>query len=313
MTTFPSYIQLLGRPDSYAAKWLLLLVSGFCMALMFPSSISVENEYATGTVWTDSDLYAPFSFPLYKDEQQYAREQASAAAHVYRVFEVETDVARSSTDSLVRFFEALRVIIDKRTADSAVINRYVRSLPVSFTESEWKTLWHLRAGDKRGSRLSLTALERDVTEVMDRLYAQGIIETRSSSFAQLPGDTAVAVRRKTIERIMPLSSFIDQTSLGRLAEETFGMLYKADSDTVSVAAKILLSFVVPNIRFQQEQTEQEVRFAVESVPRTYGAVKEGDRIIRKNERITEDVKRKLDSLRKSKIERGADTNRAATF
>ncbi|HLP18015.1 MAG TPA: HDIG domain-containing protein, partial [Bacteroidota bacterium] len=56
-----------------------------------------------------------------------------------------------------------------------------------------------------------------------------------------------------------------------------------------------------------------VRFAVESVPRTYGAVKEGDRIIRKNERITEDVKRKLDSLRKSKIERGADTNRAATF
>jgi len=49
------------------------------------------------------------------------------------------------------------------------------------------------------------------------------------------------------------------------------------------------------------------------VPRTYGAVKEGDPIIRKNERITDEVKRKLDSLRKSKIARGADINRAATF
>jgi cyclic-di-AMP phosphodiesterase PgpH len=310
MKTLSAYIRLLGEPDSYAAKWLLLLVSAFLLAMMFPSSISVENEYALGTVWTDSDLYAPFSFPLYKDDQQYAREQADAGAHVYKVFENDADAPKVSADSLQKFFAELRTIIDKHTADSSLIRHYVRTLPVSFTDAEWKALWHLRSGDLKKKPVSLSSLEHDLMSTMDDAYAQGIVDMRTLQFSR---DTAVALRKKTIERIVPLASFIDMASLGKLAEETFGAHYQGDNDTVSITAKIFLSFVTPNISFKKEQTENELHFAVDAVPRTYGAVKEGDRIIRKNERITEDVKRKLNSLRKSKIERGADINRAATF
>jgi cyclic-di-AMP phosphodiesterase PgpH len=310
MRTFSAYIRLLGAPDSYAAKWLLLIACALTLAAMFPSSISLDNEYALGSVWTESDLYAPFSFPLYKDEQQVEREQADAAAHVYKVFESDASVQKSSADSLAVFFAQLRAIIDNRKADSSAIGRYVRSLPVSFTGPEWKTLWHLRSGDASRRRVSLSALEREIMNAMDRVYAQGIVDMHAVQFAR---DTAVALRKKTIERIVPLSSFIDKAALGKFAEETFVALYRADNDTVSIAAKIFLSFVSPNVWYMKEQTERELRFAVASVPRTYGAVKEGDRIIRKSERITEDVKRKLDSLRKSKIERGADINRAATF
>jgi hypothetical protein len=309
MNFVTDYILPLGKRDSYAAKWLLLLVCALGMALMFPSSISVENEYALGSIWTDSDLYAPFSFPLFKDEQEYQREKSDAVAHVYKVFEHETDVPRTSDDSVRNFFIQLRMIIDNRKADSAAIQRISRTLPVSFTNEEWQSLWQLRKRELAGGgRFSLTRLEHDVRSVMEGMYAQGIIDVRSSD-----ADTAVAVRRKTIERIVPLRSFIDTDALGKKTEETFTSLYRDDNDTVAIASKIVLSFLTPNIQFRREQTEREIRFALEAVPRTYGAVKEGDRIIRKSERITDDVKRKLDSLRKSKIDRGADINRAATF
>ncbi|MGE5314644.1 MAG: HD family phosphohydrolase [Acidobacteriota bacterium] len=310
MKTLSAYIRLLKEPDSFAAKWALLLASALVMALMFPSSISVENEYALGTVWTDSDLYAPFSFPLYKDDAEYARERSDAAAHVYKVFEADGDIPRSSVDSLARFFAALRMVIDRRSSDSSEILRTIRMLPVSFSDAEWKTLWHLRSSERRANRVSLSSIEHDIASTMELSYARGIVDLRT---IQPSGDTAVALRKKTIERIVPVSSFIDKASLGRVAEETFSMLYKGDNDTSLIASKIFLSFVSPNIQYRKEQTEAELRFAVESVPRTNGAVKEGDRIISKNERITEEAKRKLDSLRKSKIERGADVNRAATF
>jgi cyclic-di-AMP phosphodiesterase PgpH len=311
MTKISQYIRPFGKKDSLYTKWLLLLVCSIVLALMFPSSLSVENEYAVGSVWTDGDLYAPFSFPLFKDDLTFESERSDAIAHVYKVFENEPDVARLSTDSARKFFAQLRIIIDNQKADSASIRLILRSLPVSFTDAEWKSLWHLRKSElQSGSRLTLTTLERDVLDVMNGMYDQGIIDVRSS---EIEGDTVGAIRKKTVERIMPLRQFIDRDALGKRTEETFTGLYHSDNDTVAIASKIVLSFITPNIQFRRAQTEREVRFALEAVPRTYGAVKEGDRIIRKDERITEEVKRKLDSLRKSKIDRGADINRAATF
>ena len=247
MSIVTKYILPLAKKDSFYAKWLLLLVSALVMALMFPSSISVENEYALGSVWTDSDLYAPFSFPLFKDDQEYQRERTDAAAHVFKVFEQETDVPRAAADSVQKLFSDLRMIIDNRKADSAAILRLTRWLPVSFTNDEWKNLWHLRKQELlRGGRLTLAALERDVLGVVDRLYAQGIIDVRSSE-----GDTVGAVRKKTVERIVPLNTFIDIDALGRKTEETFTVLYRGDNDTVAIASKIVLSFVTPNIQFRK--------------------------------------------------------------
>jgi putative nucleotidyltransferase with HDIG domain len=64
---------------------------------------------------------------------------------------------------------------------------------------------------------------------------------------------------------------------------------------------------------QREQTEREVQFAVDLVPRTIGAVSEGERIIAKKERVNDDIKLKLDSMRKAKEERGAGINVYVTF
>ncbi len=307
-------LRTLTDKDNLAAKWIIFSVFVFLVALMFPQGLSVESDYAVGTVWTEAELYAPFAFPIYKDEREYERERELAANKVYKVFEENPDIAQSQIDSLLRFFNVLQMIIDRREGDDKEIEAALANFPIQFREREWQTMWHLRNAERRHSsptpKYSFDKLRRDVLLVVNGLYLQGILDVRKSQFKQ---DELIAKRKKTIEQIIPITRFLDRDELGKIVQQTFITGYKGENDTVSVAMKIALSFLMPNIIYQKEQTDREIQFAVELVPRTVGAVSEGERIIAKRERVTPEIKLKLDSLRKAKQERGAGINTYITF
>ncbi len=314
MRLFSHFIRSLREQDSLAAKWTILGIVVLMMAAMFPQGLSVESEYPIGMVWTENDLYAPFAFPIYKDEREYQRERELAAGKVYKVFEENPVIAHEHLDSLQRFFTTLTMIIDRRKEDEREIEAALVNFPVQFRESEWKTLWFLRNAERQNSgkppRYSFDKLRRDVLLVVNGLYLQGIVDVRKSQYRD---DELIAKRKKTNEQIVPLNKFLDKYELGKAVQQTFIAGYNGENDTVSVAMKIALTFLVPNVIFQREQTEREVRFAVDLVPRTVGAVSEEERIIAKRERITEEIKLKLDSFRKAKEERGAGINAYVTF
>lgn len=302
----------LSEKDNLTAKWLML--AGFILlaALMFPKGTSVESDYPLGIIWTENDLYAPFAFPLYKDEAEYQHERELAAGKVYRVFEEEPSVLRHSLDSLQQFFSTLKIILDRKQSDSAFITAALANFPVRFTNSEWQTLWLLRENERKqpSSKYTYEKLRRDVLLVLNGLYLQGIVDIRKAHFSH---ETLIAKRKKTIEQILPLDKFLDRDELGKVVQQTFISGYRGENDTVSIATKIALSFVTPNIVFQKEQTDREIQFAVDAVPRTVGAVQEGERIVGKNERVTKDVKLKLDALRKARQEHGARINLFTSF
>lgn len=314
MQTISHYIQTLRQRDSLPAKWFILFAFVLLVALMFPQGLSVESDYPVGMVWTDNDLYAPFAFPIYKDEREYGRERQLAAEKVYKVFEENTAVEEKYLDSLQRFFVALEAIIDRKKEDEKKIQSALVNFPIQFHESEWRALWFLQNADRQRSvkppRYSFDKLRRDVLLVVNGLYLQGIVDVRKSQYRE---DELIAKRKKTNEQIVPLSKFLDKYELGKAVQQTFITGYKGENDTVSIAMKIALTFLEPNIIYQREQTEREIRFAVDLVPRTVGAVSEDERIIAKRERITEEIKLKLDSLRKAKEERGAGINAYVTF
>lgn len=309
---FSHAVRLLTR-DSLAVKWTVFLLLVLLIALMYPQGLSVESDYAVGIIWTDTDLYAPFAFPIYKNEREYERERELAAAKVYKVFEEDPAVVQTSIDSLQRFFDMLEKVIDRRAEDLPEIEVVLANFPLELRESEWRTLWHLRTADrKRGTppKYSFAKLRKDVMLVVNGVYLQGIIDLRKS---QLKESELIAKRRKTVEQIIPVNKFHDTVELGRIVQQTFITGYGGEDDTVSVATKIALSFLTPNVLYQKEQTDREVRFAVDLVPRTVGAVSEGERIIARKERVTQEIKRKLDSLKKAKEERGAGINAYITY
>ncbi|MDE3056540.1 MAG: HDIG domain-containing protein [Bacteroidota bacterium] len=327
---FSGYIRILSQRDNLFVKWGILVLLSLLTVLLFPSGEAIEADYRVGTIWTDKDLIAPFSFPIYKEEREYEQEREAAAKSVYRVFEEDASVSKNSIDSLQNFFERLQLVLAQEVmlnfkrryhraslsdiaADSAVVAEAVRSIPIGFTESEWNILMKLYLAGLHPSKKTpfmLQKLRRDVLLVVNQLYLQGIVDVRKSLFG---ADLNIAFRRKTDEEIVPLRRYLDQEELGRTVQQTFLSGYKRDNDTVSIATKIALSFLSPNIIFQKEQTEEEINAAMDAVPRTIGVVQQNERIIGKHERITDDIKLKLDSLRKAKAERSADINQFATL
>ncbi len=335
MRSIADYISKLSQRDSRMMKGGIFFLFVFLVALMFPSGESIESDYHVGTIWTDKDLIAPFLFPIYKEERDYQREKTLAAQSVHKVFEEDLGVPHSNIDSLQKFFASLQSILDTRAAfrrqqelerknrhagkhglavDSAALSSRIRSIPVNITENEWETLQRLRSADAyEGNpryQFSLRRLRRDVLLVVNELYLQGILNVRKESVGT---GTTIAFRKRTDEQITPISKFLDVDDLGRAVQQTFISGYKRENDTVSIATKIALSFLSPNIIFQKAQTNKEIAIALDEVPRTVGIVQENERIVATHERITDDVKLKLDSLRKAKAERGADVNQVTTF
>ena len=318
--TIENLIHDLGEKDNLPIKWGILIVFALLVASLFPSGEAIESNYRIGVVWAENDLYAPFSFPIYKDEHLYQRERTDAAAAVFRVFAEDVSAAKRSIDSVQHFFHDLETAADaylalqrrQRNATTPAFTVEMKLLPVAFTATEWKTITALRQADLSNSstRLSLRRLQRDALLVMNELFVRGILDQRKDFF---DSQTKLAIRKKTTEQILPVTGFYDLTELGLKVQQTFLSGYRRDNDTVTAATKIVLSFVTPNILFQKEQTDKEIAVAMDQIPRTLGVVQENERIIARRERITEDVKRKLDSLRKSKAERGADINSVTTY
>ncbi|MBI2429079.1 MAG: HDIG domain-containing protein [Ignavibacteriales bacterium] len=307
------FIRQIGAPDSLAAKWLIFIALVVVVALMFPQGLSVESDYSVGIIWTEADLYAPFAFPIYKNEREYERERELAAAKVYKVFEENAYIAQNSIDSLRKFFDLIEKIIDRKKENEQEIESALSNFPLPLRESEWQTLWLLRNAERQHRNVqhyTFEKLRRDVLLVVNGLYLQGIIDVRKSQFKE---NELIARRKKTLEQIIPISKLYDVTELGKTVQQTFITGYKAENDTVSVATKIALSFLSPNVVYQKEQTDREVQFATDLVPRTLGAVSEGERIIAKKERITPEIQLRLDSLKKAKEERGAGINAYVTF
>ena len=335
MSAIADYIAKLSQRDSMMLKGGIFFLFVFVVALMFPSGESIESDYRVGTIWTDKDLIAPFLFPIYKEEHEYQHEKALAAQNVYKVFEEDLGVSHKNIDSLQKFFVDLQSVLDARSAylrrrelkernrqknenelalDSTVLGSRLSRIPISITDSEWKTLQRLRFADafagKPRYQFSLARLRRDVLLVVNELYLQGILNIRKESVGT---GINIAFRRRTDEQIVPINKFLDGDDLGRVVQQTFISGYKTENDTVSIATKIALSFLSPNIIFQKGQTDKEIAIAMDEVPRTVGIVQENERIVATHERITDDVKLKLDSLRKAKAERGADINKVTTF
>lgn len=328
------YILRLSQRDNLVVKWGILILLAMLIVLLFPSGESIESDYRVGMIWTNKDLIAPFSFPIYKEEREYEQERELAAKNVYRVFEENTSVSKSSIDSLQHFFSRLQRTLtmeaalnkkrehEKRlrhtadadiAADSLAVANAIRDLHIGFTDHEWNILMKLYLADVHPSKhtpFTLHQLQRDVLLVVNQFYLQGIVDVRKSLFGT---NLNIAFRRKTDEEIVPLNRYLDQEELGKAVQQTFLTGYKSDNDTVSIATKIALSFLSPNVIFQKEQTEKEINAAMDAVPRTIGVVQQNERIIGKHERVTDDIKLKLDSLRKAKAERSADINQFATL
>jgi len=282
------------------------------LALLFPRGESIELEYNVGAIWAQKDLIAPFSFPILRDEREYARDVEDAKKHVYLVFERDTTGTAQQISRLQKFSSALagavREWIEYRAhvrhhllsapSDSARFAQSAAKLDIPFTEREWETLALLSNANR------LPEVLDDLVATAKEDFTVGFLDRNKNTIQ--PGQ--IALRKGTTEDIIPADRLYDKSDIIALLESHLHAKYK--EDVVGIAYKIGITFITPNIKLNTAATAQAVAAATDAVPRTLGFVQENERIVSKHERITPDIKQKLESLRRARAERGPASDSA---
>jgi hypothetical protein len=299
------YVRAEWFSQSVLIKALIAVSLITALAFLFPRGESIDLDYKVGAVWARKDLIAPFSFPILRDEREYAHDVEEAKKKVYDVFERDSASTDSQPAVLDAFFARLQDALETRAqihrggrrhsaADSARFSELASSLDIPFSDTEWDVLSALASSGK------LTDIRAAMGEMARKYMHAGILDRPKPSIVR----EEIALRRGTREEILPVGRLLDENDLHALLERELIDRYGSDNDAVSVAYKIGVMHIRPNVRFSTAATNQALAAAADEVPRTLGYVQENERVVSKHERITQDTRLKLESLRRARSERG---------
>ncbi len=274
-------------------KILIALLTVILIVLMFPKGESIESEVSEGTIWTNDDLIAPFSFPIIKDKSVYQAEIKNAEKSVYPVMQ---SIPSKSIDSLNAFGKYIISVIDEnlKQETGSYLNPTFLSTK-SFTR--FLTIRKMHGQSYRGREKSLNDIFAAAGAIVDAVSKRGILNFESDEKIK----DSIAIRQKNVDRIEPTSKFL---FLDQAKEEVIKRIkeLKYSEETESALIEFALYFVYPNLIYDKTATDIEIEQAKNNVSLYSGIVNENERIIAKHDRITKQAKLKIDSYREAKGE-----------
>src|SRR3974377_727761 len=100
------------KTDVYV-KIFIGIVTVMVIILFLPNYESTTIESEVGTIWSHEDLIAPFSFPIYKDDQEYDNEKKEAIKNISPVFYEFRVKEEDLSDSVNKYFRLLDEVLGK--------------------------------------------------------------------------------------------------------------------------------------------------------------------------------------------------------
>ena len=304
----------INREESATIRISIFLGMIAIITVLAPSQNQLTVNYEVGTIWTEEDVIAPFSFAIYKDENQYREEVDHAAASIDPVFD-RIDFRASRMDSAAsmvsKIGDAIKLWIrlehEKKgigfAKDSTLLENLLKELPYKFSDSDWHSL----IAQAKRNRVILARsgkLISAMNSILASAYMTGILDRPREQVRS----NVIVVREENAETPVSVSQTLTlQDVAGRLFH-TADSILGGDTTAAQIISAAVAAQVRPNRLFDQAQTQREIQVAVNLVPRTVGFVKENERIIGKHDLMTIDIKLKLDSLEKAMRERTGAAN-----
>ncbi len=274
-------------------KIIIALLTVILIVMMFPKGESIESEVSEGTIWTNDDLIAPFSFPIIKDKAVYQAEVKKAEHSVYPIMQ---SVPQKSLDSLTSFGKYIINVIDEdlKQETGSYLNPTFLSTK-SFTR--FLTIRKQRKQLTRSKEKSLNDIFTAAGSIVDAVSKRGIIDLNSNTKIK----DSIAIRKGNVDIIEPTDKylFLDQAK-EEVIKKITALKYSPETD--SALTEFALYFVSPNLIYDKKATDIETEQAKNNISLYSGIVNENERIIAKHDRITKQAKLKIDSYREAKGE-----------
>ena len=288
-------------------KILIAVVTIVIISLMLPSYKNIDANIEVGTIWSNEDLIAPFSFPIYKDEADLESEKKEVYDRIIPVFIEVPGSGPKIRDTLASYFRKFNALIsliskqDKNVKKPESYKNLKDELNLSLTDEQWSFLIRFSKGEiKPDGGIKFSDFEI--------LIQKGIFE--SLRFPIINYDKAkivsqkIAVKRND-DKTQKIEALERYSTLGE-AKKTFSSGVASsvrDNDLIIIAEAISDNFIKETLFYDKELTELEIKNRIEQIPKTVGIVRENERIISKHDPITKLTKLKLDSFKKIRLER----------
>jgi len=276
-------------------KLLMGFVTIILIVLMFPKGESIEFEVSEGSIWLYDDLIAPFSFPIKKSEEVYRAEVESAKRSVYPVFIDESANKQKSIESLTTYNSYLIKVLDEsiESESNTILNPTFLSTPsfLSLQNLRIRERNLITSGPPLKSFLSASAA------ALNSVYTRGVLSIDSGSQLR----DSIASRKGNFDTIEPISRniFLDHAK-NEIAERINRSDYSEDIKTALF--EYTAHFLLPTVVFSSELTEEETTQAENNISKYTGIVTENERIIAKHDRVTKEIRLKIESYKESKGE-----------
>ncbi len=276
-------------------KIIMGFVTTLLIVFMFPKGESIEFEVSEGSIWLYDDLIAPFSFPIMKSEQVYRSEVEAAKRNVYPVFLDESTNKQKSIELLTSYNADLIKALDEsiETESTSIAN------PTFLTTPSFLSLQNLRIRERNliKSGFSLKSFFNSAASALSSVYTSGVLSVESGVTIR---DT-IAVRKGNFDTVEPINKnlFFDQAKNQIVA---WAGKSNFSEELKTALSEYALHFLLPTLVYSTELTEEETTQAQSNVSRYTGIVNENERIIAKHDRITKDIKLKIESYKEAKGE-----------
>ena len=289
----------------YLPQILMGLVIVLLVTSMFPSGQSVEfANLKEGDVYIGREIIAPFTFEINKNDNELTSDRKSAREKIPLVFLNPDSIETSAIQRFEDFFHRIDSLRISLTTDSIKVRKITELLNHSsiileqqlvplFLQEEWGLF-------DQPKPLKFANIIDSFKTILFDLYAIGILNLPSD---QIPDFVdRVSVISFDGETLQELETFFNIQNYKDVVLLKLRQAFPQQNDIVKIGYPVITTFLLPNLIYDETQTEIRRDEAVANVPLAKGFVLEAERIVSPHEVITKEALEKLNSLASAKSE-----------
>ncbi len=300
----------------YGTDITITIVFAIFLTLLFPAGKSFQfTDLKEGRVYVGSEIIAPFTFPVNKNNEEYAADIKEAKSQVAPVFTNNPEIELAEKQKLNNFIGTIKSLLSSQDTYYSDVQNVVKNEGIIISDDDLINLFV--AGEAKSAyqpnggvtseivkkRLEIfSVIVHAIEELVKEFYSTGILDQPRDKVD--PGSKKVSVRKNNHELLEDLNYYFDPQDVNDKFLEKLRNNYKIDDWKIKIAYQFGVHFIVPNIIFDDQETLNRVEDAIANVPLAKDQVLAGERIIDSHERITKYHIERLNSLAVAKAEQG---------
>jgi len=277
---------------SRSLKILLLIVTVVLIVLMFPRGESIDSTVEVNSIWIKDDLIASQTFEILKDPIIIEKERLAAVKKIFPIF---------IKDNLIpdQVFEALNnnntKLIQCLSKQLQLPDSIIDCNTIGISQKSVTTFVKIN-NNNIYPNYTLKQVFSFCKNEIKRIYRRGYI---NQTFSKIEKDT-ISIRDGKFEVKQLKESFYDSEVISNYLDQRILNSFDKNIQIKNAIKEYLILVLAPNILFSKSNTDEAKKIVAENIPINLGIVNENERIVAKHDRITPDIKSKIDSYRIAK-------------